>query len=622
MSKFGYIVVVVGLMFSAFGQNAALAQYTPEHRKELNEMTKTVNGVSAIIKKKEYQEAQKILMESSSRLEEIVQEAKGTANDPPIRKVLLQIMKQQGLVEKGMAKEKPVVPEKPISFMKEIAPVVINRCVGCHGAENPRNRLRLDSFAGWKTGGQSGQMIIPENAFRSMMIARLHAPEGKGRMPANGEALSDEQKQLFIDWVNQGAKFDGESEDKTFADLIYEEEAKSVTIPKPKGGEQVLFTRDIAPWFTNLCLNCHNSRRKSGGLSVETFFDIMKGGDSGEVVIPGDMENSRLFRLVGGLELPRMPQGQARITKKNYDDLVTWFKEGNSFDGADPRAPISSFVPSEEEVLLRNLAGLSTEAFQKLREDRTNDAYRRAISKEQHPKLTGDHFLITGNVPEDRLKQVESWAVEELAKLQKSFNNDQNPFRGRLAILVLKDRFSYNEFSEVVERRRADPESTGHSKVTAGQEDAYIVLVDTGDQAGKDPVLKAVLIENLTSAYMKKSGRPIPEWAARGIGLAMADQAVPDKQRADAIEKVAIQQLGTLSKPEDLFNEGVFSPSGTAAVGYSITKYLLASGGQEKFVSFINAIEGGANVGAALQSSYGASPATIAAGYLSSRKLR
>ena len=77
-----------------------------------------------------------------------------------------------------------------------------------------------------------------------------------------------------------------------------------------------------------------------GKLLARTILEkpvLLYRGDSGRVVLPGNLEGSRLFRLVGGLENPRMPQGQARITRKNYEDLKKWFEEGNVYDGDDPR---------------------------------------------------------------------------------------------------------------------------------------------------------------------------------------------------------------------------------------------------------------------------------------------
>lgn len=616
-----WIIIALGCWFALLGfSHPVCAQVTPEHRKELNDLAKEVTRAGSLIRKKEFDEAEKILTDVEIKLQGIATAAMVSATDPALKRVSTLLTKQQAALEKAGGKGKPVAAG--VSFMKEIAPLIVSRCVQCHGETNPRNGLRLDRFSGWRAGGKGGQLLVPEHAIRSLIIARINAPEGKGRMPARGEPLTNDEKELLTDWINQGAKFDGASQDATLAHLIDEEDAKNVVIPKPKGGEQVLFTRDIAPWFTNLCLNCHNSRRRSGGLSVETFFDIMKGGESGEVIIPGDMENSRLFRLVGGKELPRMPQGQARITRKNYNDLVKWFEEGNTYDGADPRALISTFAPSDQQMAQQSAASRTDAQMQQLRQERTEEQYRKAVSSDPHPTITTDNFLLVGNVDEQRLAQVRGWADEHLKTLQKSLDNDQQPWRGRLAIFVLKDQFSYHEFNEVIEQRRPDPDLTGHSKVTAGQEDAYLVLQDFGDHPDKGPSLQASVIDHLTGAYLQKSKADLPLWLVRGAGLAMAETAVPDRKRSEALERSAYPLVASLNRPEDVFADGTFSPSGSAAVGYTLVKFLMISGGPAKFSQFIKALERGATTNAALQSSYGVPAAKIATAYLSKLKSR
>jgi len=620
MSRLWFIAIVSGVVVLSGISRPAAAQFTPEHRKELTELSKEVSRASGLIRKKEFDEAQKTLTDVETRLQAVVTASKLPANTPAIRRIVLLLEKQQAALAKADDRPKPEVAA--VSFMKEIAPIIVSRCVQCHGENNPRNGLRLDRFSGWRAGGKNGPVLIPEHASRSLMMARVNASEGNGRMPANGAPLTDEQKKDLAAWIDQGARFDGAAEDRTFADLIYEQDAKNVKIPMPKGGETVSFKTDIAPWFANLCLNCHNSRRKSGGLSVETFFDIMKGGESGEVVIPGDMENSRLFRLVGGLELPRMPQGQARITRKNYEDLKKWFAEGNVYDGGDPRTPIASLIPSEAQMAQQGIASLSDAELQKLRIERSEEQYRKAISSEAHPTLMDDQFLLLGNVEEKRLAQVQGWAHEQLEILQKAFDHQQKPWRGRLAIFVLKDQFSYSEFNQVVERRRVDASLTGHSKITTGQEDAYVVLLDTGDQPENALSLQVSLMDNLTGAYLQKSGRSFPEWVVRGAGLVMADSILPDRRRVESLEKAAPALVAVLDRPEDIFKDGALAPSAAAPVGYTIVKFLTISGGPAKFSQFIKALDGGANVNAALQSTYGASPATIATGYLSKLKSR
>ena len=42
------------------------------------------------------------------------------------------------------------------------------------------------------------------------------------------------------------------------------------------------FNRDILPIFQRECVGCHSSALKLGGLVLETYQDLMKGGESRE----------------------------------------------------------------------------------------------------------------------------------------------------------------------------------------------------------------------------------------------------------------------------------------------------------------------------------------------------
>ena len=86
-----------------------------------------------------------------------------------------------------------------------------------------------------------------------------------------------------------------------------------VVVAKPTGTETVSFKNDIAPFMTNLCLRCHGGNNPRSGFSLETFEKLLQGGDSGRVVLPGNLDGSRLWDLVGKQDPIKMPMGQARI---------------------------------------------------------------------------------------------------------------------------------------------------------------------------------------------------------------------------------------------------------------------------------------------------------------------
>jgi hypothetical protein len=54
----------------------------------------------------------------------------------------------------------------------------------------------------------------------------------------------------------------------------------------------------VAPVLTAKCGACHNEDKRRGGLSVADYSSLRKGGESGEVVKPGDPSGSELYRRI------------------------------------------------------------------------------------------------------------------------------------------------------------------------------------------------------------------------------------------------------------------------------------------------------------------------------------
>ena len=70
------------------------------------------------------------------------------------------------------------------------------------------------------------------------------------------------------------------------------------------GQETVFFQLDILPIFQTVCVHCHGG---AGGLDLQSWEDLMAGGNSGAVVIPGDGDSSLLVRRLDGRRPPTMP---------------------------------------------------------------------------------------------------------------------------------------------------------------------------------------------------------------------------------------------------------------------------------------------------------------------------
>jgi len=99
----------------------------------------------------------------------------------------------------------------PVSFRKDLAPILLDRCVACHGPKKAEGGYRLDSFERvMKEGDSALTGFLGANLDESEAFRRLTSDDEEERMPAESDPLTAAQIALFKRWIEEGAKFDGE----------------------------------------------------------------------------------------------------------------------------------------------------------------------------------------------------------------------------------------------------------------------------------------------------------------------------------------------------------------------------------------------------------------------------
>ncbi len=95
----------------------------------------------------------------------------------------------------------------PVDYVKEIRPILAERCYQCHGATQPKRGLRLDTAASALKGGQSGPAIQPGKSSDSLLVQVISGThKDLARMPYKKPPLSDAQIALVRRWIDEGAK--------------------------------------------------------------------------------------------------------------------------------------------------------------------------------------------------------------------------------------------------------------------------------------------------------------------------------------------------------------------------------------------------------------------------------
>ena len=104
---------------------------------------------------------------------------------------------------------KPPASQGP-SFASQVAPILQQRCVTCHGPDKSKGRYRLDSFAALMKPGASGESpVAPGQPATSHLYQLLVEKHEDDRMPKEAEALPPAEIAAVRDWIAAGARFDG-----------------------------------------------------------------------------------------------------------------------------------------------------------------------------------------------------------------------------------------------------------------------------------------------------------------------------------------------------------------------------------------------------------------------------
>jgi len=88
------------------------------------------------------------------------------------------------------------------------------------------------------------------------------------------------------------------------------------------------FDSQVAPILQKNCLACHSSASKMGGLVMESYDGLMKGGAHGPAIIPGKADQSRMILMLEGRVQPRMPFGADPLPAADIAALEAWVEGG------------------------------------------------------------------------------------------------------------------------------------------------------------------------------------------------------------------------------------------------------------------------------------------------------
>lgn len=225
-----------------------------------------------------------------------------------------------------------------------IYPILDSYCTSCHNNEKRKGDLMMHTPEYLMKGGEGGAALVPGNAASSDMIKRIQLPEHHDdHMPPEGKRqLSDDELNLLIWWVDEGASFD-----KKVAEVNANEEVKSILATLVAPGTQKSEVEKLLDSAINPVNEAMLAKFKQKGVMVRPLSneihwlraDVAPGhrGDSlvKSFVTVGDQitwlnlggtsaTDAALASLAGFKHLTRLHLGNTRVTDdglKHLQDL-------------------------------------------------------------------------------------------------------------------------------------------------------------------------------------------------------------------------------------------------------------------------------------------------------------
>ena len=163
-----------------------------------------------------------------------------------------------------------------VSFSRDLAPILADKCLTCHQESKAKGKYRVDSFeALLKPGDSKDKPVTPGQIQASLLFQRLISKDEDERMPQKDDPLPPTQVELFKQWISQGAPYDGPDPKTSLSELL-------AARKKPASPEK--YPRPLP--ITALALSADGARLYTSGYHE---------------VLEWEASQGRLLRRIGGM---------------------------------------------------------------------------------------------------------------------------------------------------------------------------------------------------------------------------------------------------------------------------------------------------------------------------------
>jgi WD40 repeat protein len=109
----------------------------------------------------------------------------------------------------------------PLSFAKDVAPILLKNCQACHGPPEPKGGYQVLNYnLVMKPGESESASITPGKPDESELLSLISSTDADTRMPKEADPLSAAQIELVKRWIAEGAKYDAADPNAPLASIV------------------------------------------------------------------------------------------------------------------------------------------------------------------------------------------------------------------------------------------------------------------------------------------------------------------------------------------------------------------------------------------------------------------
>ncbi len=457
-----------------------------------------------------------------------------------------------------------------ISFATTIAPIIVNNCGRCH-VNQSRGQFSAKDYESL----MNSLHVSPGRPDTSRIVEVI----ADGDMPPNGEVEKKDLESLKM-WIRQGAKFDGNPK----ASLNQLAGVENTMAPqnrvrlqpaRPKGTETVSFGRDVAPILIESCSGCHiNARRIQGNFNMNDFVRMLRGGETGNPLVPGKPEDSLIIKRLKGIDAEVMPP-RRKLSDTKIAIVEKWISEGATFDGIRPNSEIAT-VAAETKAMAQTHDQLSAD-----RDKLGVKNWNLIMSDDKPDQINNSEFRVVGSNRSERLEMTSDMAEELRTLILEELRTEADrPFvKGRATVFVFDKRYDLNELGLMLNGKEIPKYQTGRWDFNVT--DAYVSLVLNRGKTMEQ--FRAELAQQLTSIHVAALAYDVPRWFADGVGYLTASKICKKVDVTKQWSTAASQTVSQMEQPY-AFAQGKLDEFKTGLAGFAFVQKLKGNGSLNKIL--------------------------------------